>query len=189
VSKHRRFYFDVNIFDIEVIALYTFAMAKDIVDEMLDQWARERPELDASPLSVAVRVQMLGRRFRRDAERSLAKAHIDYWDYEVLATLRRHGHEKRLTATRLAELSQISRAAMTHRIDRLESRGLVTRQGHESDRRAVLVSLTVAGRSIVDKALEPRLRAARDSISGLTKTERRTIARLMRKLMLTENDA
>ena len=53
-------------------------MAKDIVDEMLDQWARERPELDASPLSVAVRVQMLGRRFRRDAERSLTEI-FHYW--------------------------------------------------------------------------------------------------------------
>lgn len=162
-------------------------MAKDIVDEMLDQWARERPELDASPLSVAVRVQMLGRRFRRDAERSLTEARIDYWDYEVLATLRRHGPEKRLTATRLAELSQISRAAMTNRIDRLESRGLVTRQAHDSDRRAVLVSLTEAGRSVVDEALEARFRAARESVSGLTQTERRTMARLMRKLMLTEN--
>ena len=82
VSKHRRFYFDVNIFDIEVIALYTFAMAKDIVDEMLDQWARERPELDASPLSVAVRVQMLGRRFRRDAERFNALLDIGRRPYQ-----------------------------------------------------------------------------------------------------------
>jgi DNA-binding MarR family transcriptional regulator len=164
-------------------------MGKDIVDELLDQWARERPELDASPLSVALRIQMLGRRFRRDAERSLAEACFDYWDYEVLATLRRHGQDKSLTVTRLARLSQISRAAMTHRIDRLEARGLVARQTHEIDRRAVLVSLTEAGRSAVDDALEARFRAARQSINGLTEAERQTIARLMRKLMLTTSES
>ncbi len=63
----------------------------------------------------------------------------------------------------------------------------MTRQTHQSDRRAVLVSLTEAGRSVVDEALEARFRAARESVSGLTKTERRTMARLMRKLMLTES--
>lgn len=159
-------------------------MKKDIVDEMLDQWARERPELDASPLSVAVRVQMLGRRFRQDAERSLAEARLDYWDYEVLATLRRHGGEQRLTVSGLARLAQLSRAAMTHRIDRLEDRGLVVRQTGTTDRRSVLVSLTKRGRQVVDDALEARFRAAKEGICGLTAAEQQALAGLMRKLML-----
>jgi len=160
-------------------------MEKDIVDEMLEQWARERPELDASPLSVAVRIQMLGRRFRQEAERSLADVHLELWEYEVLAALRRHGERRSLPISRLARLAQLSRAAMTHRIDRLEERGMVVRSAASDDRRAVLISLTDAGRRAVDGALEARFHAARAGMSTLSDRERQTLARLMRKLMLT----
>lgn len=131
---------------------------------------------------------MLGRRFRQDAERSLAHVQLELWEYEVLASLRRQGERRSLSVSRLARLAQLSRAAMTHRIDRLEEKGLVSRRAAPNDRRRVLVSLTPAGRRAVDGALEARFRAARSGMSTLTQREQQTLARLMRKLMLTTQE-
>lgn len=163
-------------------------MDRDLVDEMLEQWARERPELDASPLSVALRVQMVGRRLRQEAVRSLAPLDLELWEYEVLAALRRQGSPHGLPVSRLAGVTQLSRAAMTHRINRLEEKGLVQRYRRSDDRRSVLVVLTEKGRRLVDRALEVRFRAARSGMDGLSASEKRTLARLMRKLMLTTRD-
>lgn len=164
-------------------------MDKDPVDEMLEQWARERPELDASPLSVAVRLQMLGRRFRQDAVRSLARLDLEIWEYEVLAALRRQGQSRSLPVSRLARITQLSRAAMTHRIDRLEHKGLVERRMSPDDRRSVLVALTNRGKQVIDEALEVRFRTAQSGMSALTDREKQTLARLMRKLILTTPEA
>jgi DNA-binding MarR family transcriptional regulator len=187
--KKIRYFNSMSIYLISNYLLDTLpVMKRDMVDEMLEQWARERPELDASPLSVAVRVQMLGRRFRQDAERSLAHVQLELWEYEVLASLRRQGERRSLSVSRLARLAQLSRGAMTHRIDRLEEKGLVIRRAARNDRRRVLVSLTPAGRRAVDGALEARFRAARSGMSTLTQREQQTLARLMRKLMLTTQE-
>lgn len=164
-------------------------MDRDLVDEMLEQWARERPELDASPLSVAVRVQMVGRRFRQEAVRSLARLELELWEYEVLAALRRHGESRSLPVSHLAGLAQLSRAAMTHRINRLEEKGLVERRSRSDDRRTVLVALTGAGRKVIDQALEVRFRAAQSGMTALSDREKRTLEKIMRKLMLTTPEA
>lgn len=163
-------------------------MEKDLVDEMLEQWARERPELDASPLSVALRVQMVGHRFRQEVVRSLAPLDLELWEYEVLAALRRQGATRGLSVSRLAGFTQLSRAAMTHRINRLEEKGLVRRCPRSDDRRSVLVVLTKQGRELVDQALEARFQAARSGMAGLSEGEKEKLARLMRKLMLTTGD-
>jgi len=163
-------------------------MDRDLVDEMLDQWARERPELDASPLSVALRVQMVGRRFRQEVVRSLAPLDLELWEYEVLSALRRQGGCRGLAVSRLAGATQLSRAAMTHRINRLEGRGLVRRRRRSDDRRSVLVALTDQGRRLVDQALEVRFHTARSGMAGLSEGEKHALAGLMRKLMLTTRD-
>ncbi len=160
-------------------------MSRDLVDEMLEQWARERPELDASPLSVAVRVQMVGRRFRQEAVRCLARLELEIWEYEVMAALRRQGELRSLPVSRLARLAQLSPAAMTHRINRLEEKGLVERRSRPDDRRSVMVALTDEGRKVVDQALEVRFQAAHAGMAGLSDKEKRTLAKLMRKLMLS----
>ena len=74
---------------------------------------------------------------------------------------------------------------MTHRINRLEDKGLVERRSRSDDRRSVLVALTEAGRRVIDQALEVRFRAAQSGMTVLSDQEKRTLAKIMRKLMLT----
>ena len=160
-------------------------MKTDAVDDILDQWSDERPELETDSLGVVIRVTSLSRAFLRNATEALAPLDLELFEYDVLSALRRQGRPYALPATGLAKETGLSSGAMTNRIDKLESRGFVVRKADTSDRRAVIVSLTAKGRRAIDSAIQLRLNAADDSLQGLSTRERNTLAALLRKVRLT----
>ncbi len=160
-------------------------MEFDTVDEVLDQWSEERPELDTAALGVVIRVMSLYRSFLREATRALEPLGLEMWEYDVLSALRRHGEPFRLSASRLARETGLSTGAMTNRIDRLEDRGLVERQPHASDRRRVMVRLTRQGKKVIDEAIGYRLDAAVESLRELTAKQQAQLAVLLRKAVLS----
>ena len=103
----------------------------------------------------------------------------------VLSALRRQGRPYALPATGLAAETGLSSGAMTNRIDKLEARGMVRRRPDKNDRRAVIVSLTPAGKRAIDEAIQSRLNAADDSLQGISLKERKVLAALLRKVRLT----
>ena len=99
-------------------------MTHDRVDQILAEWARERPDLDASPIGVIGRVSRAARYLERELETTFRRHGLDNGTYDVLATLRRSGAPYELSASALADATMIARSSMTSRIDRLEARGL-----------------------------------------------------------------
>jgi DNA-binding MarR family transcriptional regulator len=164
-------------------------MNRDGVDDILEQWAEERPELDPASLGVVIRVMSLYRTFHREATAALQPLGLELFEYDVLSALRRQGKPFQLAATALARQTGLSTGAMTNRIDKLEARGLVVRRPDEKDRRSVVVSLSREGRRLIDSAIQLRLEAAEDSLQGITKAERRRLADLLRKVRLGLADA
>ena len=160
-------------------------MRYDIVDDILNQWSEERPELDTAPLRVVIRVMALYRSFLRDATRALEPLGLELWEYDVLSALRRQGNPFALPATGLAKETDLSTGAMTNRIDRLEERGLVYRHPDEGDRRCVIVRLTRKGRKVIDEAIRHRLNAASDSLRDLQLWQQNQLANLLRTVMLS----
>jgi DNA-binding MarR family transcriptional regulator len=163
-------------------------MKKDVVDDILEQWSEEKPELDTASLGVVIRVISLNRAFLRQAAEALAPVGLELFEYDALSALRRQGRPFALPATGLARETGLSSGAMTNRIDRLESRGLVMRRTDEGDRRAVIVSLTSAGKRVIDDAIGLRLEAADECLQGLSARERSELVRLLRKVRLTGTD-
>ena len=163
-------------------------MNKDAIDDILDQWSEERPELETAALGVVIRVMALYRSFSREAARALEPLGLELFEYDVLSALRRQGKPFALPATGLARETALSTGAMTNRIDRLEERGLVQRQADESDRRSVIVRLTQRGHKAIDHAIQDRLDAARESLQDLNKSERKQLADLLRKVVLSAHD-
>ncbi len=163
-------------------------MKKDVVDKILDQWSGERPDLDTTSLGVVIRVMTLYRSFSRQAARALEPLELELWQYDVLSALRRQGKPYKLPATRLARETDLSSGAMTNRIDRLETRGLVRRKPDPDDRRGVHVSLTAKGRKLIDKAIQHRLDSAQDSLQALSAAQQRELARLLRAAVLAAPD-
>ena len=72
----------------------------------------------------------------------------------MLATLRRSGAPYRLAPTALFSALMITSGTMTHRLKGLEARSLVRRVPNRGDARSVLVQLTRAGLSLIDRAVE-----------------------------------
>lgn len=158
-------------------------MKNDIVDDLLQQWAEERPGLNVSSLGVVVRLQHLGKLLGRRANRALKKHGLKHWEYDVLSVLRRQGKPFELPATDIARAAHLTSGAMTTRIDGLENRGLVERRQSDSDGRSVLVSLSREGRQLIEQALHTRLNDAKDAMRGLPATEQQRLAACLRQLL------
>ena len=160
-------------------------MKTDSVDGLLNQWSEERPELETDSLGVVIRITSLSRAFLRQATDALTPLDLELFEYDVLSALRRQGRPYALPATGLAKETGLSSGAMTNRIDKLESRGFVTRKADKSDRRAVIVSLTSQGKKEIDTAIQVRIDTADESLEGLSDRERSDLAALLRKVRLT----
>lgn len=160
-------------------------MNSDAVDDILEQWSLQRPELDATSLGVVIRIMSLYKLFHRQAANALEELHLELFEYDVLSSLRRQGKPYSMPSTRLAKQSDLSNGAMTNRVNKLVARGLVRRQPDKSDGRSIIVTLTARGKKLIDKAIRYRLDVAEDSLGGITKKERKELAALLRKVRLT----
>ncbi len=154
----------------------------DVVDQLLDDWRRERPELDAAAMAVVGRILHLGRLLEAAANERLRGTGIHYTDLDVLATLRRSGRPYRLTPTELRKSVLLTSGAMTACLNRLERRGLVSRSASDGDRRSLAAALSARGLALVDKAIVARFEQATQAVATLGAGERTELARLLRKL-------
>jgi DNA-binding MarR family transcriptional regulator len=155
----------------------------DEVDRIVDEWRRERPDLDVAPLQVLSRVTRLAKHLDL-ARRSAFTAHgLETWEFDVLAALRRSGPPYELSPGRLVERNQVTSGTMTNRVDRLVTRGLVLRRADPADRRGVLVGLTPAGERAVDAALADLLDRERELLGSLSEPDRTRLAALLRALL------
>ncbi len=156
-------------------------MNRDHVDEILDQWARERPDLDASPIGLIGRLHRLGDVLNVELRRVFAQAGLGDGDFDVLVTLRRHGAPYELTPSELGASTMVTSSAVTKRIDRLERGGLVTRTVSDADARSRRIRLTEDGVALVDRLMGAHVANEQRLVSGLTADERAQLADLLRR--------
>jgi len=156
---------------------------RDEVDRLVEAWRRERPDLDVEPLAVLSRVTRLARHLDRARRQAFAAHGLDAAEFDVLAALRRAGPPYELTPGQLIAQTLVSSGTMTHRIDKLQARGLVRRRPDPRDGRVVRVRLAARGRTRVDAALTDLLAGERDLLGGLSDRQRRTLAGLLRTVV------
>lgn len=150
-----------------------------------EQWRRERPDLDAFPMAVLGRLAEAAQLIARDHLNPLfARFGLQPGEFDVLATLRRAGAPYALTPTALYTASMISSGGMTSRVDRLSRAGLIARQAHPEDRRAVLVGLTPEGLALIDRMMAAHVENERAVLSGLSIPEQQALDRLLTKLLV-----
>jgi len=159
------------------------ATPADEVDRIVDAWARERPDLDVSPLHVLSRVSRLARHLDLARGSAFAEHQLEGWEFDVLSALRRAGEPYQLSPGALVQQTLVTSGTMTNRVDRLERRGLVRRSPDPSDRRGVIVALTPAGRTVVDAAMADLLHRERDLLAELPQGERDDLAGFLRRLL------
>ncbi|MFE5591715.1 MarR family winged helix-turn-helix transcriptional regulator [Streptomyces sp. NPDC056549] len=155
---------------------------RDAVARVIEEWARERPDLDTSPLEVLARLHRSYLRYNTRLTTSIERHGLSVAGFDVLTALRRAGAPHRLTAGQLAASGLVSSAGVTLRIDRLEKDGLIVRERDADDRRVVYSRLTDKGLATVDTVFTEHLDNERRMLGGLSPSERRQLARLLRKL-------
>ncbi|MGB8771528.1 MAG: MarR family transcriptional regulator, partial [Candidatus Korobacteraceae bacterium] len=72
--------------------------------------------------------------------------------------------------------------SITTAIDRLESKSLVVRKHHPSDRRIRVVELTPRGRRLIEKAYALHRIDMEKAVSGLSGAERAVLVDLLKRL-------
>ena len=156
----------------------------DRAAKAVEQWKRERPDLDASPMLVLGRLNEASSLIARDRLAPLfARFGLQAGEFDVLATLRRSGSPYALTPTDLYEATMVTSGAMTNRLDRLEKAGLILRGPHPNDRRGIVVQLTEKGLALIDEALTAHVANEHEILAGLTPAERETLSHLLEKLI------
>jgi len=157
--------------------------ANDRIEGVRAEWARERPDLDTSPMEIIGRILRAERLANGPIRSVLAGYGLDRAGFDVLATLRRAGPPYRLTPTRLFQELVLTSGAVTHRVDALERAGLVERVGGQEDRRSTLVGLTAAGAAVIDQAMTAHMACEQAMIASLPDAERHLLAALLKKLL------
>jgi len=163
-------------------------MKQDHVEHVLEQWRRERPDIDASPMGIVARVSRLARILDRQVEDGYAEYGLNTAQFNVLAALRRAGAPHRLTPTQLYHSLLVSSGAMTNRLDRLTAAGYVRRVPDPGDGRSVLVELTPKGKRLIDRVVVQHYELEHELLASLSDEEQRTLARILRKLLIEFED-
>jgi DNA-binding MarR family transcriptional regulator len=163
-------------------------MIKDIIDDLQNEWSVQRPDLNHEPMGVVLRIQTLAKILGNQTAARLQEFDLQWWQYDVLSTLRRQGKPFIMAATELAASTMLTSGAMTNRIDRLEEDKLVRRIKDENDGRRVLVQLTNKGLNLVEAATEARFETASCALESLSGAERESLNRLLRLVLTAQTN-
>lgn len=154
----------------------------DAVDLVLEQWKRELPTLDASPMEVLGRLHRSFLRYQALLSDLFECFDLNMASFDVLAALRRSGPPYRQTAGQLADTALVTTGGITLRLDRLEKAGLVTRERDAGDRRIVYARLTARGVEIAEVVAAAHFANEERMLAELSEEERRRLGRLLGKL-------
>ncbi|ONH24549.1 MarR family winged helix-turn-helix transcriptional regulator [Pseudofrankia asymbiotica] len=158
----------------------------DQVDEFIEGWRRERPDLDDETLVTLgcfARMKWLAKNFATGAEQVIRRHGLTAGEFDVLATLRQSGPPCTLIPSQLSALLMMSRAGMTNRLDRLEAAGLIERTLDPADRRSFRVRLTDRGRGVIDAAVTEHAQIVSRFTTVLSPDQRRGLDEALRTLL------
>ena len=155
----------------------------DKLDDWLDIWAREIPNLDRTTEGIVERIVNLYKDLDRSMEETLATFELDRRSFHLLGRLRSYGPPYRRSPGQLARDMRLSSGAMTNRLDRMEEAGLIRRLPDPNDRRGQLIEATEKGHAAWDRTVVTQAEREQRIASVLTSNEREQLHKLLRKLM------
>ena len=159
----------------------------DQVDEIVDQWATQRPDLDTLAMEVFGRIYRVGKLMGDRLEETYQRHGIGRGEFDVLSTLRRSGEPYQLAPSSLAATMMLTTGGMTGRLDKLERARLIERVPDPEDRRAMRARLTARGKALIDTAVGAGVEEQNAVLAQLPEESRRELARLLRLLLAAGN--
>lgn len=112
----------------------------DRVDSARANWKEIYPEIDTYHLAIFSRMRLIVHGLELSMDEVLDSYGMTRADFDIVSQLVRN--RRPMTPSELVKGSHVTGAGVTKRLDRLESRGLVTRRLNPRDGRGSLVELT-----------------------------------------------
>jgi DNA-binding MarR family transcriptional regulator len=160
---------------------------RDGVDQHVARWAafwKDDPRFAPEIEGALVRMNDIAKWARRqDAAAFAGSEDFTMEDYKTLHALMVQPYPTEATPAQLADATHVTRAAMTSRLDRLVTAGLVTREVDPTDRRRVLVRPTAAGREQWDRHIFEGMARDRQMMGALDHDELVQLNALLRKVV------
>ena len=161
------------------------APVPDSIDQLLADWARERPDLDFSPVGIVNRLGRVRAHLDAGLLELFRRFDLTSADFRVVVALRRAGSPYQLPQARLMTQLALTSGTISVRVDRLARRGIVSRQADPDDKRGQRIRLTADGLRLFDEIAPLHLANEDRLLSSLTPDERATLAQLLRKLLVS----
>src|SRR5207302_1173405 len=121
------------------------------------------------------------------AEKSNSELEMCGSDFAVLEALL---HKGPLPINEIGKKVLLTSGSITVAVDRLETKGLVERRAHGTDRRARIVHLTKTGKKLITRAYADHAAdMERLASASLTRAERKALIRLLKKIGYEAADA
>jgi DNA-binding MarR family transcriptional regulator len=166
--------------------------ARDSVDEHVARWAafwKDEPAYDPEVEGALTRMKFILREARRADGAAFAESRdFTLEDYKTLHVLMIQPWPIEATPAQLAEAANVTRAAMTSRLDRLVAAELVTRQVDATDRRRVLIRPTAAGRAAWNRYIFEGMARDQQLLRALSHEELAQLNGLLRKVLLSMDE-
>ncbi|GHD59154.1 transcriptional regulator [Streptomyces mirabilis] len=163
--------------------------AADSVDRHVAVWAKELDWMDPVKEEIFVRLAILARHAAQARRDVLDSDGLRHWQFKVLLMLRRLGPPYAASPSQLADMLGLTRGALSARLGPLEEEGLIARTHHTADRRRVEVRITDAGYAAFEQHAVSEDRGENALLAVLTPAEKRTLADLLRKLVVAAEAA
>ena len=157
---------------------------RDRIDEYMETWVREIPALDARTEGVVDRIGVIEKYLRRTHEETLEQLDLTWGEFRILCSLRYSGSPYQSTPGRLGEHLGLSSGAMTARLDKMETAGLVRRLPDPDDRRGVVVELSDHGRERWEESIALQMEKESIVAATLSDDERDQLNDLLRRLVI-----
>jgi len=163
--------------------------ARDDVDHHVARWAafwKDDPAFVPEVEGALVRMGQILRHERRADAMAFADAEdFTMEDYRTLHALMVQPYPTEASPAQLAEATHVTRAAMTSRLDRLVTAGLVHREVDAADRRRVIIRPTADGRAAWSKYIFEGMARDQQLLRALSHDELVQLNGLLRKVMLS----
>jgi DNA-binding MarR family transcriptional regulator len=159
---------------------------RDAVDHHVARWAeywKDNPDYVPEVEGATTRMNAITRELKRIDAATFAGSDFTLEDFKTLHALMVQPYPTEATPAQLADTTGVTRAAMTSRLDRLVSAGLVTREVDPIDRRRVVVRPTAAGSDEWNKWAHEGLRREQHLLRALSPRELEQLNALLRKVI------
>ena len=113
------------------------------------------------------------------ADASIKRINLCDSDFRVLEALL---HKGPLPVNIVGQMVDLTTGSITTAIDRLESKWLVNRKHHPTDRRIRIVELTTKGRQLIEKGYVQHSIDMEKAVSNLSRAERGLLVDLLKRL-------